>query len=123
MTNHTTKNLRDAFAGESQANRRYLAFSRKAEEEGLPNLARLFRAIAESEAVHAWNHLQALKGIRTSAENVEEARNGEVEEYKGTYPMFIDQAKRDLDNDALKSFIWANEAEQITSVAQTFRRG
>ncbi len=112
MTNQTMKNLLEAFAGEAQANRRYRAFAVKAEEEGLGNLARLFRAIAESEAVHAANHLRAMGGVKSSVENVEEARNGEVEEYKGMYPMFIDQARRDINNEALTSFIWANSAEQ-----------
>jgi rubrerythrin len=112
MTDQTARNLKEAFAGESQANRRYLAFALKADEEGFHNLARLFRAIAESETIHAVNHLKCMKGVRSSPENVEEAFQGEKAEYTGMYPMFIEQAKRDINNDALKTFYWANEAEK-----------
>jgi len=112
MGNQTTKNLQEAFAGESQANRRYLAFAKKAEEEGLPGIARLFRAVAESETFHAHNHLKVLGGIKATLENLEEAWRGEKDEYTGMYPMFMDQAKRDGDSDALASFFWANEAEK-----------
>ena len=113
MTDQSKKNLREAFAGESQANRRYLAFARKAAEEGFPKMARMFRAIAESETIHAHNHLRALGGIRSTLENVEEAWHGEKDEYTEMYPMFMDQAKRDGDSEALKSFFWANEAEKV----------
>ena len=112
MANQTTKNLEAAFAGESQANRRYIAYAHKAEEEGFQNLSRLFRAIAESETVHAINHLKCSKGMRSSLENVEESFRGEKEEFTDMYPMFMDQAKRDINNDALKTFYWANEAEK-----------
>lgn len=113
MSDQTSKNLKQAFSGESQASQRYRAFARKAEEEGFSNLARLFRAIAESETIHAVNHLKCVKGVRSSLENVEEALSGEKEEYTGMYPMFMDQAKRDVNNDALKTFYWANEAEKV----------
>ena len=112
MTDQTIKNVWEAFAGESQANRRYLAFAKKAADEGFPNIARLFRAVAESETIHANNHLQALKGVKSTAENLESALRGEADEYTSMYPMFMDQAKRDANNDALKSFFWANEAEK-----------
>lgn len=111
MANQSEKNLREAFAGESQANRRYLAFAEKAAEEGFPNVARLFRAIAESETIHAINHLNALGDVKSTLENVEAALEGETDETTGMYPMFMDQAKRDAHNEALKSFFWANEAE------------
>ena len=111
MSDQSTKNLAEAFAGESQANRRYLAFAEKAEEDGFPNIARLFRAVAESETIHAINHLKAMSGIKSTLENVEEALQGEKDEVSGMYPMFMDQAKRDSNNDALTSFYWANEAE------------
>jgi rubrerythrin len=111
MANQSEKNLREAFSGESQANRRYLAFADKAAEEGFPHVARLFRAIAESETIHAINHLKALGDIKSTLENVEAALQGETDEITGMYPMFMDQAKRDAHNDALKSFFWANEAE------------
>jgi len=113
MTDQTFKNLMAAFAGESQANRRYLAFAKKADEEGFSQLARLFRAIAESESIHAYNHLASMKGIKSSLENVEEAWKGETDEFTSMYPMFIDQARRDASNDAVKSFFWANEAERV----------
>jgi rubrerythrin len=113
MSDQTTKNLKAAFAGESQANRRYVAFAQKAEEEGFKNLARLFRAVAESETVHAINHLKCVNGVGSSLKNVEEAFKGETEEFTSMYPMFMDQAKRDTNNDALKSFFWANEVEKV----------
>jgi rubrerythrin len=113
MTDQSTKNLHEAFAGESQANRRYLAFAKKADEEGYPNIARLFRTAAESETIHAFNHLKAMKGIKSTLENAQEAWIGEKEEYTEMYPMFMDQAKRDVNNDALQSFFWANEAEKV----------
>ena len=112
MTDQTNKNLAAAFAGESQANRRYLAFAQKAEDEGFINLARLFRAVAESETIHAHNHLKCMDVVKSSIENLEESRKGEIEEFTSMYPMFIDQAKRDANNDAFKTFFWANEAEQ-----------
>ena len=112
MSNQSIKNLKEAFAGESQANRRYSTFAKKAEQDGFPNIARLFRAASESEAVHAYNHLKAMDGIKSTLENAEEAWKGEKDEYTEMYPMFMDQAKRDTNNDALKSFFWANEAEK-----------
>ncbi len=113
MSNQSVKNLKEAFAGESQANRRYLAFAKKAEEDGFPNIARLFRAAAQSETVHAINHLKAMDGIKSTLENAKEAWQGEKDEFTDMYPMFMDQAKRDQNNDALKSFFWANEAEKV----------
>jgi rubrerythrin len=113
MSDQTTKNLKEAFAGESQANRMYLAFARTADEEGFTNLARLFRAVAESETIHALNHFKCLNGLKSSIENVEAAFKGETDEFTAMYPMFIDQAKRDANNDAFKSFYWAQEAERV----------
>ena len=78
----TEQNLKDAFAGESQANRKYLAFAKKAEAEGFKQVARLFRAAAEAETVHAHNHLKELGGIRSTKENLEEAINGESYEFQ-----------------------------------------
>ncbi|MDH4188478.1 MAG: rubrerythrin family protein, partial [Nitrospira sp.] len=83
---NTEQNLRDAFAGESQANRKYLAFAAAADKEGYPQVARLFRAAAEAETVHAHNHLKALKGIRNTRENLLEAVAGEMHEFKNMYP-------------------------------------
>jgi rubrerythrin len=78
--------LKEAFAGESQANRKYLAFAEKADREGYPQVARLFRAAAEAETVHALNHLRALKGIGSTAENLKEAIAGESAEFQKMYP-------------------------------------
>src|SRR5512139_3679 len=107
------KNLRDAFAGESQANRRYLAFAKKAEEEGYPQIAKLFRAAAEAETVHAHNHLRVMKGIRTTKDNLQEAIGGETHEFKKMYPEMIEKAKAESNNDALQSFSFANSVEKI----------
>ncbi len=109
----TEQYLKEAFAGESQANRKYLAFAAKAEEEGFPQVARLFRAAAEAETVHAHNHLRALKGIRTTKENLEEAIAGETHEFKKMYPEMIEEARREGHQEAEKSFHYAIEAEKV----------
>lgn len=113
MAKLTQKNVKEAFAGESQASQRYLAFARVAEAEGRPNVARLFRAIARSESIHAYNHLRCVGGIGGTTENLEEAWTGEKDEYSNMYPMFMDQARRDAENDAMKTLFWANEAEKV----------
>jgi rubrerythrin len=105
--------LKEAFAGESQANRRYLAFADKADQEGYPQVARLFRAAAEAETVHAHNHLRALKGIRSTRENLEEAIFGETHEFKSMYPGMIEAAKAEGNREAERSFNYANEVEKI----------
>ncbi len=109
----TEKNLREAFAGESQANRRYLAFAKKADEEGFKQIARLFRAAAEAETVHAHNHLRALGGIRATNENVQEAIAGETHEFKKMYPEMIEKAKAEGLKQAEISFSYANQVEKI----------
>jgi rubrerythrin len=109
----TTKNLQEAFAGESQANRKYLAFAKKAAQEGYPQVAKLFRAAAEAETVHAHAHLRVLKGIRSTAENLKEAIAGETHEFKSMYPAMIDAAKSESDKAAERSFTYANEVEKI----------
>jgi rubrerythrin len=108
----TEKNLMDAFAGESQANRRYLAFSKQAEKEGYHQVARLFRAAADAETVHAHNHLRALGAIRTTAENLREAISGETHEFKTMYPAMIDAAHQESQKAAERSFTYANEVEK-----------
>ena len=113
MTDQTRKNLDEAFSGESQANRRYLAYAKKAESEGYPNIARLFRTIAESETIHAHNHLEVMGGVGSTKENLEDAWRGEKDEYNSMYPMFIDQAARDANNQARTTFYWAKEAEIV----------
>jgi len=109
----TKKNLEEAFAGESQANRRYLAFARKADQEGYAQVAKLFRAAAEAETVHAHAHLRVLGGIRTTAENLEEAIAGETHEFKKMYPDMIEEARNEGEDAALRSFSYANEVEKI----------
>jgi rubrerythrin len=109
----TTKDLMDAFAGESQANRRYLAFADKADQEGYPQVARLFRAAAAAETIHAHNHLKALKGIKSTKENLEEAITGEIHEFKEMYPGMIAAAKEAGNKEAERTFSYANEVEKV----------
>ena len=109
----TTKDLWEAFAGESQANRKYLAFAAKAEQEGYPQVARLFRAAAEAETIHAHNHLRALKGIHSTKENLQEAVGGETHEFKEMYPGMIAAAKAAGNKEAERTFNFANEVEKI----------
>ncbi|OPY07781.1 MAG: Rubrerythrin-2 [Syntrophus sp. PtaB.Bin001] len=109
----TEDNLSKAFAGESQANRKYLAFAAKADQEGYAQVARLFRAAAEAETIHAHNHLRALKGIRSTRENLEEAIAGELHEFKEMYPAMIDQAKEEGNKEAERSFLYANAVEEF----------
>jgi len=107
------QNLKDAFAGESQANRRYLAFARQAEKEGFPQAAKLFRAAAEAETVHAHNHLRALGGIKSTSENLLEAVAGETHEFKHMYPDMIAAAEAEGADQALRSFRFAFEVEKV----------
>ena len=107
------ENLKEAFAGESQANRRYLAFALQAEKEGLPQIAKLFRASAEGETVHALAHLRAMKGVGSTAENLRTAISGETHEFKEMYPEMIEDARKEGDNAALRSFNFANEVEKV----------
>jgi rubrerythrin len=110
---NTRDNLQAAFAGESQANRRYLFFAEKAEEEGQPQIAKLFRAVAEAETVHARNHLKARGDIKSTAENLEEAISGEKYEFSQMYPAFIEQATAEGNTDARIIFSYANKVEKI----------
>lgn len=105
--------LKEAFAGESQANRKYLAFADKADQEGFAQAAKLFRAAAEAETVHAHAHLRALKGIRSTRENLQEAIAGETHEFKSMYPAMIEAAKAEGHKEAERSFNFANEVEKI----------
>ncbi|HEY4695639.1 MAG TPA: rubrerythrin family protein [Candidatus Hydromicrobium sp.] len=109
----TLKNLADAFAGESQANRKYLAFARKADRDGYPRIARLFRAAAEAETVHALNHLKAMDGIKSTEENLKAAINGETYEFSNMYPKMIEEAKNENSEEAKISFTYANKVEQV----------
>jgi len=105
--------LNEAFAGESQANRKYLAYAAKADQEGYPQVARLFRAAAEAETVHAHNHLRALKAVGGTKENLVDAIKGETHEFKHMYPEMIEAAKAEGHKDAERSFSYANEVEKI----------
>ena len=108
----TQDNLRDAFAGESQANRRYLAFAKQAELEGYPQVAKLFRAAAASETVHALSHLRTLGDVKTTAENLQVAIQGENYEHVSMYPEFIAEAESAGEKKALGSFSRAMEVEK-----------
>ena len=109
----TNDNLKEAFAGESQANRKYLAFAKKAEEDGYKQVAKLFRAAAEAETVHALAHLRALGGIKDTVSNLEEAVAGENHEFKEMYPGFIAQAEEESQSAALATLKNANAVEEI----------
>ncbi|HAR97167.1 MAG TPA: rubrerythrin [Deltaproteobacteria bacterium] len=105
--------LKEAFAGESQANRKYLAFAKKAEQEGFKQVAKLFRAAAEAETVHAHAHLRELNGIKSTKENLQEAIGGESHEFTEMYPQMIEDAKAEDNKGALRSFTYANEVEKV----------
>ena len=109
----TIDNLQEAFAGESQANRKYLAFAKKAEEDGRPQVAKLFRAAAEAETIHAHAHLRVMGGIKSTAENLEEAVAGEGFEFQEMYPKFLAQAQEEGQKPAEFSFKNALAVEEI----------
>lgn len=107
------QNLLAAFAGESQANRKYLAFAKKADKEGFKQVARLFRAAAEAETVHAHAHLRALGAIKSTKENLAEAIGGETYEFQKMYPPMVEEAKKEGHKAAERSFSFANEVEKV----------
>ena len=109
----TDENLQEAFAGESQANRRYLFFADKAEKEGHGQIARLFRAAAEAETVHARNHFAAMDGVGSTKENLMAGAVGEHYEFTRMYPPFIEQAESESNKRAQRTFEYANKVEQI----------
>ena len=113
MRKMTEANLKDAFAGESQAHMKYLAFAEKAEKEGKEKVAKLFRAIAYAEQVHATNHLRALSGIGNTVDNLETAIGGENFEVEEMYPAYDAVAKLQGEQDAIRSIHYAIEAEKI----------
>ena len=110
---NTKDNLQTAFAGESQANRKYLFFADKAEQEGYKQIAKLFRAAADAETVHARNHLKVMQGIKSTRENLLAAKSGENYEFTEMYPGFIKQAEAEDEDKAKDSFNLANKVEQI----------
>ncbi len=109
----TERNLQDAFAGESQANRKYLSFAKRAEAEGFRQVAKLFKAVAAAETIHAHNHLKELGGINSTMDNLQAAINGEIIEFKMMYPHMISDAESEGYDNALRSFSYANEVEKI----------
>jgi len=109
----TVNNLQEAFAGESQANRKYLAFARKAEQDGYPQVAKLFRAAAAAETVHAHAHLRVLNGVKDTVANLQAAVAGEGFEYQTMYPKFLAEAKAEGDKKAESSFRNALVVEEI----------
>jgi rubrerythrin len=109
----TLANLKEAFAGESQANRKYLAFAAKADAEGYPQAAKLFRAAADAETVHALAHFRAMDGVKSTKENLAAAVGGETFEFKNMYPGMIQTANAEGENAARVSFMNANTVEEI----------
>lgn len=108
----TNENLKAAFAGESQANRRYLAYAKQADKDGFPQVAQLFRAVAAAETVHAHNHLRVLGGVGSTADNLKDAMAGENYENTTMYPPFIEEAEAEGQKKAANSFRWACEVEK-----------
>ncbi len=108
----TLDNLKEAFAGESQANQKYRAFAKKAEQDGFANIARLFRTTAEAERLHAEGHLKAMEGIGTTAENLQAAIAGETHETEIMYPPMFEQAELE-NHKARRMFGYALEAEAV----------
>ena len=109
---NTNENLKTAFAGESQANRKYLAYAKKAEKEGLPQIARLFRAAADAETIHALGHLQNMDGVGSTLQNLEDAVAGETYEYTEMYPPMVAQAEQEQ-HKGRKMLGFANKAERV----------
>ena len=108
--------LKAGFAGESQANRKYIAFARKADEEGFPQVARLFRAVAHAETFHALNHFRAMGEVKMTTDNIKTAIAGEHYEATVMYPEFIADAQAEGEKKALNSFRWAFEVEKVHEV-------
>ncbi len=109
----TEDNLRAALSGESQANQKYLSFAKKAEAEGYPAVARLFRAVAAAETVHAQNHLDAMGIVGYTADNLKAAIEGEAAEFESMYPEFLDAAREEANEAAEQTFDQARQVEQI----------
>lgn len=108
----TLSSLKEAFAGESQANQKYRAFAKKAEQEGFPNIARLFRTTAEAERIHAEGHLNSLDAVGSTSKNLQAAIDGETYEYKEMYPPMLRQAESE-GHKAKRMFGYAVKAEEV----------
>jgi len=109
----TAENLQEAFAGESQANRTYLAFAARAEADGWAQVAKLFRAAAQAETVHAHAHLRAMGGVKDTAANLQSGIDGEGHEFRQMYPGFVAQAQAEGNKAAVISFKNAMAVEEI----------
>lgn len=108
----TSDNLKDAFAGESQANRKYLAYAKKADQDQLPGVAKLFRAAAHAETVHAHAHLRAMGGVHDTLSNLQDAVGGETFEFTKMYPPYVEEAKQEGHAAAERSFAYAMTVEK-----------
>ncbi|QAT43093.1 rubrerythrin family protein [Aminipila luticellarii] len=111
--NKTLDNLMEAFAGESQANRKYLAYSKKAEKDGNLNAAKLFKAASDAETLHALKHFEVAGKIGSTADNLKDAVAGETHEYTEMYPDFVKEAEATGNKAALMSFTFAMKAEEV----------
>ncbi|AFQ45058.1 rubrerythrin family protein [Desulfosporosinus meridiei] len=113
MNGKTLDNLMEAFAGESQANRKYLAYAKKAEAEGKKNAAKLFKAASDAEAIHAQKHFEVAEKIKETAENLNDAVAGENHEYQSMYPEFLKVAQEEGNQAAIRTFTYALKAEEV----------
>lgn len=111
--NKTLNNLMEAFAGEAQANRKYLAYSKKAEKDGKLNAAKLFKAASDAETIHALKHFEVAKKVGSTAENLVDAVAGETHEYRDMYPDFLKEAELEGNKAAAVSFAFAMQAEEV----------
>jgi len=109
----TLKNLMAAFTGESEANRKYTAYAKKAEAEGKINAAKLFRAAADAETLHALRHFEVAGKIKSTAENLNDAINGETYEFQEMYPQFLKDAEEEGNKAAVASITFAMKAEKV----------
>jgi rubrerythrin len=109
----TADNLKEAFAGESQANRKYLAFAKKAEKDGFAQIAKLFRAAGAAETVHAHSHLRVMGGIKSTTENLDAAIEGEGLEFQEMYPKFVEEAEQEGNRAAVMTFKYAMAVEEV----------
>lgn len=109
----TLENLKAGFAGESQANRKYLAYAKRADNEGYPQVARLFRAVAAAETVHALSHLRVMGAVKSTVANIEDAMAGEAYEFQSMYPEFVAAAEKEKNSAAVSSFKDAMAVEKV----------
>jgi rubrerythrin len=113
MEYKTEDNVQEAFSGESKANRRYTLYAERAEKDGYPQVAKLFRAVAEAEMVHIRNHLNVIDAIGSTMDNLLAASFGEKQEFSDMYPVFIEVARKEKNDRAERSFDWANRVEKV----------